>query len=174
MGWSSQHSATYDMLEEQNKIIRLTDSKSGKPLHLPLNTHAMDAIRASKSYAEKKGLIFRSAHGQEQVRNCGDWFKSAVKKAGITERLTWHSATRHTFCSWLVQDGVSLHRVGKLAGHSDMHTTDRYAHYCPENMVEDAARFNPAKGSTDKPDVAPMSREAQVEVQHTQSKAVGT
>jgi site-specific recombinase XerD len=173
MRWSSQHSATYEMLDEQNKMIRLPDSKSGKPLHLPLNAHALDAIRASASYAEKKGLIFPSAHGSKQVRSCSEWFDKAVKKAGITERLTWHSATRHTFCSWLVQDGVSLHRVGKLAGHSDMHTTDRYAHYSQDNMVEDIARFNPAKGTTSAAYVAPMSRDEQVEMQHTQSKAVG-
>jgi hypothetical protein len=30
-----------------------------------------------------------------------------------------------------------------------MHTTDRYAHYAPEKMVEDSARFNPLKGVTD-------------------------
>jgi hypothetical protein len=35
---------------------------------------------------------------------------------------------RHTFASLLVSGGASLELIGKLLGHSQMQTTQRYAH----------------------------------------------
>lgn len=48
---------------------------------------------------------------------------------GVTEKknkLVFHSL-RHTFCSWLAMQGVSLYTIGSLAGHSNTDTTQRYA-----------------------------------------------
>jgi site-specific recombinase XerD len=170
--WSSQHMATYAMLNEQTCTLSLPTSKTGKPLHLSMNPHAMEAIRLSASYGQKTGFIFPNGSGK-QMRQCGKWFRDVIKVAGITTKPlpTWHSATRHSFCSWLVQDGVPLHRVGKLAGHSDMHTTDRYAHYAPENMAEDSARFNPLKGVTVTTVVTLMSPDEEFETQTVKTKA---
>ena len=47
---------------------------------------------------------------------------SEVRKA-----LSFHSL-RHTFASWLVQKGVPILNVSKLLGHSDIKTTQIYAH----------------------------------------------
>jgi integrase len=44
---------------------------------------------------------------------------------------------RHSYASWLVSDGVSLKRVGKLLGHSQETTTARYAHLA-DKSVRDA------------------------------------
>jgi integrase len=35
---------------------------------------------------------------------------------------------RHTFASWLVQDGVPLQEVQRLLGHASIVTTQRYSH----------------------------------------------
>jgi integrase len=44
---------------------------------------------------------------------------------------------RHSYASWLVSDGVSLKRVGKLLGQSQEATTRRYAHLA-DKSVRDA------------------------------------
>lgn len=49
------------------------------------------------------------------------------------DELHFHSL-RHTFASWLVQDGVSLFEVQKLLGHSDSKTTMIYSHLQPEML----------------------------------------
>ncbi len=60
------------------------------------------------------------------------WLTHAFKKATYDarlhdDRLHFHSL-RHTFASWLVQDGVSIYAVKELLGHSDVKTTQVYSH----------------------------------------------
>jgi site-specific recombinase XerD len=55
-------------------------------------------------------------------------FKYWVYEAKLpNDKLHFHSL-RHTFASWLVQDGVSLYEVQKLLGHSNIAVTQAYSH----------------------------------------------
>ena len=60
-------------------------------------------------------------------------FAGYVENAGINLKLNFHSL-RHTFASWLVQRGVSIYEVSKLLGHSEIKTTQIYAHLRSENL----------------------------------------
>lgn len=53
-------------------------------------------------------------------------FTDAYTASGI-DPLRLHDL-RHTYASWLVQDGVPLQEVQKLLGHASITTTERYAH----------------------------------------------
>jgi integrase len=53
------------------------------------------------------------------------WTPAAVR-AGLDD-VHLHDA-RHTYASWLIQDGVPLEEVGRLLGHVSPLTTRRYAH----------------------------------------------
>lgn len=41
---------------------------------------------------------------------------------------------RHTYASWLVQDGVPIAEVSRLLGHASITTTMRYAHFAPDEF----------------------------------------
>lgn len=58
-----------------------------------------------------------------------DWFSADAKAAGLAGSLHW---LRHTFCTAMVQSGVSLHEVKRLAGHSSITVTEKYAHHMPD------------------------------------------
>jgi site-specific recombinase XerD len=64
-------------------------------------------------------------------------FEQAVKESGLNDgikdsrhKVVFHTL-RHTFASWLVQDGVKLEVVSQLLGHSSLNITMRYAHLAP-------------------------------------------
>lgn len=74
------------------------------------------------------GFIFLSADGTplDHHNYRRRLWIPAVKRAGL-EDVHLHDA-RHTYASWLIQDGVSLAEVGRLLGHVSALTTQRYAH----------------------------------------------
>ena len=61
-------------------------------------------------------------------------FKRAIRKALVNPRLHFHSL-RHGFASNLVLKGVSIYEVSKLLGHSDITTTQIYAHLKNESLI---------------------------------------
>lgn len=54
-------------------------------------------------------------------------FAQLRDELGWPPSYTFH-ILRHTFASWLVQEGVSLYHVSRLLGHKRIQTTERYAH----------------------------------------------
>jgi integrase len=93
-------------------------TKSGKWRAVPLNPQARAALKS----LGKDRLV--SVHPD----TLSDWFAEDAAASGLPGSLHW---LRHTFCTALVQAGVSLHEVKRLAGHSSITVTEKYAHHAP-------------------------------------------
>lgn len=66
-------------------------------------------------------------------------WRPAVERAGIGH-VRPHDC-RHSFASWLLQNGHPLAEVGKLMGHRSTQTTDKYAHLAETKSEEVLARL---------------------------------
>ncbi len=73
------------------------------------------------------------------MRDIKTSFNKAKKKAGLGKEITFH-CLRHTFCS-VALDFMNINTVKKLAGHSDIRTTQQYLHANKKQLIEEHANF---------------------------------
>ena len=101
---------------------------------IPLNSVCVDILkrRYENSSFEYQNVFTLSGKPFEQEKLSKN-FKSYIIKAKINNKLNFHSL-RHTNASWLVQSGVSIYVVSKLLGHSNISTTEIYAHLRREDL----------------------------------------
>lgn len=68
-------------------------------------------------------------------------FKRAIRKAGLSEHLTFHSL-RHSAISNLMKSGAAPSVVQKIAGHNNLSTTLIYTHIDLEDMRKAINKLN--------------------------------
>ena len=73
-------------------------------------------------------LVFTYAGKPIKHVNTESW-RGAVKRAGI-ENFRWHDL-RHTWASWLVQNGTPLYDLQEMGGWKSPDMVRRYAHLVP-------------------------------------------
>jgi len=105
-----------------DKCLRLPDSKTGAKI-VYLNSMAVELLQRLKCTGEY--VIPGRRHGKPMV-NLSKPFKRVIDKAGISD-LHIHDM-RHSFASVAAGLNLGLPVIGKLLGHTQAQTTQRYAH----------------------------------------------
>jgi integrase len=104
-----------------------TTTKQRRVHRVPISDEAAVIVRQCRQavFAGCPWLFPGDTPGQP-VQEVRRFWRRIQKEAGI-EDVRIHDL-RHTFASLLVSGGASLEMIGKLLGHSQMQTTQRYAH----------------------------------------------
>jgi len=133
-------SLTWDRIDlaQRRAWIPGTRMKAGRPHGIPLNTDAVKVLRELRTLNPEGRHVFQWRG--KPVDDCnGHAFKDAATRAGMPD-LRWHDL-RHTFASWAVQRGVTLHELMQLGGWSSYQMVLRYAHLAPDNLAHAAEKL---------------------------------
>lgn len=122
-------------LDKKHALINADESKSKRPIPVPLNRQAITILKAQLG----KNPVYVFTYQGEPVTRCNNhaWQKALIR-AGIND-FRWHDL-RHTWASWHVQNGTPLHELQQLGGWSNYEMVLRYAHLSSEHLMKAAER----------------------------------
>lgn len=135
----------WDAIDLQRKVIRVEShsdfkTKQGRRRVVPMSD-VVHNLLASKWAQSTTDRVFTLRDRPIMDDWVSKRFKQYVSLAKLKDaRLHFHSL-RHTFASWLVQDGVSLYEVQKLLGHASISVTQVYSHLRPDQLHETVNRI---------------------------------
>ncbi len=134
-------SATWDQfnLEKGVWTKRAHTTKQKKMEYLPLSPAALSLLKEIKDEQNDSPFLFPgNVQGKPLQDIKGSW--ATICKQANLEDFRVHDL-RHTYASHLVSSGLSLSIVGKLLGHTQAATTQRYAHLADEPLREATTLF---------------------------------
>jgi len=113
--------------------------KAKKALGVPISRRARRTLKALQAMAPESRYVHVWRGRRIDDFNTAA-FKQAVKAADVAP-LRWHDL-RHTWASWHVQGGTSLHELMQLGGWASLAMVQRYAHLAPDHLAEAAERLS--------------------------------
>ena len=123
--------AKWEHVDWQRRTLLVPVSKSGKPRTIALNGAAI-ALLQSVPRVQGSEHIFPSPFSGHPFASLFYPWDRIRRRAGLAD-VRLHDL-RHSFASFLVNQGVSLYVVQGLLGHSQVRMTQRYAHLAPQTL----------------------------------------
>ena len=114
---------------------------------------------AVESRCPRTGRLLRH---HQHAGNIAKQIKKAAGRCGFSKRITSH-CLRHSFATHSIENGVPIHFVQRLMGHSDIRTTEGYLHLSKEGATAAESPLvpllaSPALAHRPKPDETPPLR----------------
>ncbi|QDX81875.1 integrase [Denitratisoma sp. DHT3] len=123
----------WEDLDLERRQWRIPLTKAGKPRHVPLSSGVLQVLAAVPRLEDCPWVFPSPKTGRPFVSVFYSW-DSARRKAGLAD-VRIHDL-RHSFASFLVNAGRSLYEVQKILGHTQVRTTQRYAHLAQETLLD--------------------------------------
>ena len=120
-------------LKRKTAWIYGDQAKGKEDIHVSLSEHVIDLLKSQLGNHPEYVFTYRKAPiGNINTRA----WRNALKRAGI-ENFRWHDL-RHTWASWLIQNGTPLYSLQEMGGWQSSEMVRRYAHLAPANMSQHA------------------------------------
>lgn len=123
-----------NFVDSDSKELVIVNTKNGKLHKAPMPKRVVTVVERRLKELEKPGKLFPfNKHKLTYL------FKKVCVIEGIEMR--WHDL-RHCFCSWHVQKGTPIEAISRMANHSDISVTMRYAYLSTSNYHDYARQLD--------------------------------
>jgi len=140
-------SLTWQDVDTTKGVLTIRDAKAGSRYAF-LTEQAAEMLKAREE-GKPSDYVFqkrRQAQGEEKkMAKISNTFFRAVDELKLNEgiddpklQICFHSC-RHSYASWMIEQGADLYTVQKLLGHKTISMTQRYGHLS-ENRLRDATK----------------------------------
>ena len=136
-----------DSINLNTGLIRLM-GKGGKERYVQIsNTSILEVLKKyydeNEQAIKKSGYFFvnnrESRYTEQSIRLM---LKKYTKQAGIERNITPHMF-RHSFATYLIEEGVDVSCVQQILGHSSIKTTQIYIHIAAKKRAEILKEMHP-------------------------------
>jgi integrase len=148
--------AKWEDFDQGRRAWRIPISKSGKARHVPLSDGALALLATMPRDMNCKWAFANPDTDMPYVSVFCAW-NTARKSVGLSD-VRMHDL-RHSFASLLINSGRTLYEVQHILGHTQVKTTQRYAHLSQDTLLAAANSATVALGAAMMPPVmmAPVS-----------------
>lgn len=118
-------------IDRERMVINIIQAKGKKDRQVMLSEHLIPLLtKYWREYKSKEFVLngqFPEKELRYSARSVGEVIKQLAKKAGINKSVHTH-IMRHNCFTHMVENGVDINIIQKLAGHSSVKTTAIYTH----------------------------------------------
>lgn len=102
-------------------------------------------FKNNRKEIESSGYFFVNRRGQRFTeQSIRLMLKKYTRQAGIKRNITPHMF-RHSFATYLIEEGVDVSCVQQILGHSSIKTTQIYIHVAAQKQAEILKKYHPRK-----------------------------
>ncbi len=122
-------------------MLTVPRAKGGRTRYIPLSDYALAIIKfqAGRRVAGNPYVLPSQAREGKPLEDLRRTWTRVKKLAGLPDGLRMHDL-RHSFASALANRGIPLNEIGVVLGHTQLSTTQRYAHHAPQRLVATATQ----------------------------------
>ena len=122
----------WEQFDLERRSWRIPMSKSGKARHVPISNAALSVLALLPKW-EKCPYVVPNPKSLQPYSSVYRTWNTARKNAGLPD-VRMHDL-RHSMASNLVNSGRSILEVSKILGHSQLKTSQRYAHLSQDTLL---------------------------------------
>jgi len=127
--------AKWSDFDLERRLWKIEFNKSGRTRYVPISDGSIQVLEAVPRIAGCE-YVFANPDTKKPFVSIFYAWDTARKRAGLPD-LRIHDL-RHSFASFLINGGRSLYEVQKILGHTQVKTTQRYAHLSHDSLVSAA------------------------------------
>jgi site-specific recombinase XerD len=116
-------------IDRSRMIINIIRAKGAKDRQVMLAENIIPLLeKYYKEYKSKEFVLNGQSSPQYSDRSVGEVVKQLASKAGIKNKRVYTHLMRHCSFTHMVENGIDINLIQKLAGHSNVKTTAIYTH----------------------------------------------
>ena len=133
--------AKWEDFNVEQRLWRIPVSKSGKARHVPISDGVQYLLEGVPRHVDC-GYVFANPKTLMPYVSIFASWNTARKAVGLAD-VRIHDL-RHSFASFLVNSGRSIYEVQRILGHTQIKTTQRYAHLSQDSLLAAANEISKA------------------------------